>query len=144
MIRIKNAQHMRHIRHLDSHKGRFTVPNIAENNRKRTDCRCNYPGNRIKSLFRCDGQLDNSFFKNFSFDESALSRQVWTEPPEALVTDNDEQKPKGRLDKRKEDLKELGSKLRETLTLNLSTKGFVRPLQGGMQFNSHGHVYMEY
>jgi hypothetical protein len=34
-----------------------------------------------------------------------------TEPPESLVTDNDEQKPKGRLDKHKEDLKELGSKL---------------------------------
>ena len=49
---IKNTQHMRHIRHLDSHKGRFTVPNIAEINRKRTDCRCIYPGNRMKSLFR--------------------------------------------------------------------------------------------
>ena len=34
-------------------KGRFVVPNWSFADRKRTDYRCIYPQNRIKSLFRC-------------------------------------------------------------------------------------------
>ncbi len=48
-----------------------------------------------------------------------MHRQAHGEAPNALVSDNDEPKPKGRLDKRKEDLKEHGKMLRDTLTTNL-------------------------
>jgi hypothetical protein len=98
----------------------------------------------IDATGEIDAKIDSSYFQNFAFDESELSRQAHSDPPEALVTDNDEPKPRGRLDKRKEELKVLGVKLRETLTINLAAKGYVRPLQMGMKYNSHGHVYMEF
>jgi hypothetical protein len=67
-----------------------------------------------------------------------------SESPEAIVTNNDEPKPKGRHDKYKEDLKVLGENLRTTLAINLAAKDYVRPLQGDMTYNKHGHVYMAY
>ena len=65
------------------------------------------------------GQVDNHFFENFEYDESRSTAASHSEPPEALVTDNDEPKPAGRPDKRKDDLKKLGEELRTTLTVNL-------------------------
>ena len=89
-------------------------------------------------------QVDDHFFENFEYDESNLTTASHSEPPEALVTDNDEPKPAGRPDKRTDDLKKLGEKLRSTLAVNLAAKGYVRPTQPGMTYNKHGHVYMTY
>ena len=44
-------------------KGRFVVPNWSFADRKRTDYRCIYPQNRIKSLFRCIGQVVEGFLE---------------------------------------------------------------------------------
>jgi DDE superfamily endonuclease len=90
------------------------------------------------------GQVDNHFFENFEYDESRSTAASHSEPPEALVTDNDEPKPAGRPDKRKDDLKKLGEELRTTLTVNLAARAYVRPQQAGMTYNKHGHVYMTY
>ena len=91
-----------------------------------------------------EATIDRNFFEKFEYDETERNRRAHGDAPNALVSDNEEPKPKGRLDKRKEELKESGSKLRETLSTNLATKGYVRPLQTGMKYNSSGHVYMEY
>ena len=79
-----------------------------------------------------DRETDCNFFENFNYDESNRNRNAHGEVPDAIVTDNDEPKPKGRQDKRLEDLKKLGSKLRNTLATNLAAKNYVRPLQSGM------------
>jgi hypothetical protein len=91
-----------------------------------------------------DNDVDSNFFQNFTYDETESSRLAHSESPEAIVTDNDEPKPKGRHDKYKEDLKVLGENLRTTLAINLAAKNYVRPLQGDMKYNKHGHVYMTY
>ena len=85
-----------------------------------------------------------SFFANFEYNECNSTTVSHLEPPEALVTDNDEPKPAGWPDKQKDDLKKLGEQLQMTLTMNLAAKGYVRPTQNGMTYNKYGRVYMTY
>ena len=53
-----------------------------------------------------EATIDRNFFKKFEYDKTERNRQAHSDAPNALVLDNEEPKPKGRQDKRKEELKE--------------------------------------
>ena len=80
-----------------------------------------------------DKVSDTNFFENFQYNKSNRNRDAHHgEIPDALVRDNDKPMPKGRQDKKLEELKKLGVDLRNTLARNLVQKNYVWPLQSGM------------
>ena len=93
---------------------------------------------------------DVEYFRDFSFadlseDEvPSLLRRPTNEVPDALVTDNNEPRPRGRPSCGDAVLKARAEKLRENLLLSLSLNGKVRPQRKGTKYNKYGHVYMDY
>jgi hypothetical protein len=91
---------------------------------------------------------DLNFFERFYIDEHEEVQQRLSaktgERPSAMVSDNNEPKPAGRLrhfDKEQE-LEILGEEVRDRLALALAQAGLHRPVQDGMEYNTYGHVYM--
>ncbi len=91
-----------------------------------------------------DKETNSNFFENFNYDESNRNRNAHREVPNAIATNNNKPKPKGRQDKRLEDLKKLRSKLCNTLAAKSAAKNYIWPLQNGMHDNKHSHIFMSY
>ena len=94
---------------------------------------------------RKDGVSDNAFFSSFAIEIDELQMQMTDEtgePPNPLVTDNNEPRPPGRRSIADIDLANKGSSVRERLTTKLAVYGLKRPIHSNMRYNSYGHIYM--
>ena len=90
-------------------------------------------------------EADNSFFRDFEVNMDATQETITVdtgEMPLALVTDNNEPNPGGRPSLEESQLRDLGGKARDRLTVKLSTYERLRPLQHDMHYNKYGHIYM--
>jgi hypothetical protein len=102
--------------------------------------------NFILSLRDVDDQrADIGYFRDFDVTmdsvQQALTNQTG-EMPRAVVTDNNEPRPRGRPTMDDVDLRRHGQEVRHRLTVQLAAHDLRRPMQHDMRYNSHGHIYM--
>jgi hypothetical protein len=101
--------------------------------------------NFIIDCREADDREDDRFFQMFDIQMDTLQVELTHqtgEMPRAIVTDNNEPRPKGRPSAHDLRFRELGTELRHRLMIQLATREMRRPLQHDMHYNSHGHIYM--
>ena len=92
-----------------------------------------------------DDTEDKEFFTNFRIEMDDMQKQltrVTGEAPNATASDNNEPKPRGGRSLEDKEMREHGLKIRERLTVALSTHGLKRPTEPGMRHNSQGNVHL--
>ena len=88
---------------------------------------------------------DTSYFQHFNIVMDQTQRiltQKTNEIPVALVSDNNEPKPRGRHTAEQQTSRAAGEKIRLQLAVKLNQHKMKRPLQDGMKYNDYGHVYI--
>ena len=99
--------------------------------------------------FIIDERDTESFLYISSFSHNTLIAEEHTvdhgsdEIPEALVSGNNEPKPRGRPKINDVESKKRGEQMREVIAWTLKSRGMIRPSQPGFKYNSYGMVYME-
>jgi hypothetical protein len=66
-----------------------------------------------------------------------------TERAFPLVSDNNEQYPRGRRSVGDDFACERGEMIRRSIAIHLQMEGLRRPLHSGMRYNEYGHVYFD-
>ena len=66
-----------------------------------------------------------------------------TERAFPMVSDNNEQCPRGRRSVGDDFARERGEMIRHSITIHLQMEGLRRPLHSGMRYNEYGHVYFD-
>lgn len=97
---------------------------------------------------RDDNEEEDAYFRNFS---EATVNDLYDgvidnhdeDSPYALVSDNNEPRPRGRPTMSDRERQQKGIAFRDTLCLSLSEDGLKRPYNNAMKTNAMGHVYFD-
>ena len=94
--------------------------------------------------------LLHNFIKDEGIDESEDSdwrprppQNANSEHPFPLVTDNDEELPRGRRTGGQDSDRAKGETVRRNITVELQAEELRRPLHSGMHYNQYGHVFFD-
>jgi hypothetical protein len=88
---------------------------------------------------------DSQYIRNFNGAVVASMEQEWdySEEAFAIVSDNNEPKPRGRPSCQSLRSKEVGTRIRDSLCLSLDNCNMKRPTLPGFKYNDCGMVYMD-
>jgi len=90
------------------------------------------------------GKSEEEFFRVFTTNMSSASQmwitQLTNEAPRALVTDNNEPRPAGRILMSEKRMQEEGRALCNTLMLSLARGKLAWPMERGMKHNDQGLI----
>ena len=94
--------------------------------------------------------LLHNFIKNEAIEDTEdiewqprPSTNINSERAFPLVSDNNEQNPRGRPSNLHDGNRSKGESIRRQITAALHSKGLQRPMHSGMRYNQYGHVFFE-
>jgi DDE superfamily endonuclease len=90
-------------------------------------------------------EKDPTYFEQFDIpadDTQDYITEQTGEVPQAIATDNNEPRTPGRRTLEENKQRERGISIRDRLTVQLAVHNMKRPMEHGMHYNSHGHIYM--
>lgn len=90
-----------------------------------------------------DDTEDSRYFREFNVRMDEAQDELYNatrEVPDALVTDNNEPRPKSRPTQEEANMRQQGEHVRTLLTTKLASANMRRPLQHNMRYNKHGNI----
>ena len=91
-------------------------------------------------------EIDREYFEDFHIDMDSVQAELTErtgEMPRPLVSDNNEAPVGGWPLASYLEMQAKGKEIQKRLTMKLAAGGMQRPMQHGMRYNQHGHVYFD-